>query len=110
MSLYVPRTENFLTNRRFDFVGMAVAGIHQVNAALREIALGLEQTHLSQFLGTIPNIKNEINNASFIHQYIKPYGVYNNRGAHDGQERFAAITNSNVGKCPYTNMRAPHLD
>ena len=97
MSLYVPRKKNYLANRRFDFVGMAVAGIQQVNSALRDIAFDDLDTQLSAYLGTIEDIKSNIGNPAFIQRFVKPYGVYNNRGTHDGQERFAAITNSNVG-------------
>ena len=58
---------------------MAVAGIQQVNSALRDITFDDLDTQLSAYLGTIEDIKSNIGNPAFIQRFVKPYGVYNNR-------------------------------
>tara|TARA_B100001094_G_scaffold326471_1_gene382715 strand:- start:7461 stop:7763 length:303 start_codon:yes stop_codon:yes gene_type:complete len=96
MSIYKTRNNrHYLEDRKFNFVGMAVAGLQQINRSLHALAVtGIIETSLDEYLNSTINDKSD---PADVYKHIKPYGVYNNRGTHDGQDKFAAITNSNVG-------------
>ena len=109
MGIYMPRAKDYLKNRRFEFVGQTVAGLQQVNEALRKIGLDEQpNTQLDHFLkslhdprGTDPR---NLTNPKDVARFVTPYGVYNNRGTHDGSEKFASVMNSNVGNIIGVNI------
>ena len=103
------RKNNYLENRKYKFVGQAVAGLKQVNEALYNIAQGNDmQTNLEQYLFSIlsatGSAQTAAKNVGEVYKVIKPLGVYNNRGTHDGQAAFMQIPNSNVGNILGVNI------
>lgn len=112
MGIYMPRDGDYLVNRRFNFVGQAVAGLQQINEALYYLASGKGfETDLSKVLKLIAQNESAggsweaiIRNPQVMYKFIKPFGVYNNRGTHDGQTGFESITNSNVGNIIGVNV------
>ena len=117
MSLYKKRMPTrddgttYLGDRQFNFVGMTIAGLQQINEALRLVALNTSlgspnDTVLTSFVSSLAGATKKYfyEVPSEVYKHIKPYGVYNNRGTHDGQERFSSITNSNVGNIIGVNI------
>ena len=105
MGIYLPRAEDYLQNRRFQFVGQTVAGLQQINEALKTIGSGNPTSnHLEVFLESIHTLKANLTEPANVARFITPYGVYNNRGTHDGSEKFASVINSNVGNIIGVNI------
>lgn len=90
-------------------MGQAVAGLKQVNEALYNIANNnangsdLER-YLFDILNKGGNAQTAAQNVGEVYKVIKPLGVYNNRGTHDGQAAFMQIPNSNVGNILGVNI------
>ena len=91
-------------------MGQAVAGLQQVNEALYNIAKGNSNgSDLERYLFDILNAigggaETAAQNVGEVYKVIKPLGVYNNRGTHDGQAAFMQIPNSNVGNILGVNI------
>lgn len=105
MGIYLPRANDYLQNRRFQFVGQTVAGLQQINEALKTIGSGNPTSnHLEVFLESIHTFHAQLTEPANVARFITPYGVYNNRGTHDGSEKFASVINSNVGNIIGVNI------
>lgn len=104
------RGDKYLENRKYKFVGQAVAGLKQVNEALYNIAQSnANGNDLERYLFSILNAtklgaQKAAQNVGEVYKVIKPLGVYNNRGTHDGQAAFMQIPNSNVGNILGVNI------
>jgi hypothetical protein len=88
--------------KSYGFVGEVVVGLQQVNEILANIKGIGENSELGfarSYINTI--IDDDDDN---IHKIINPFGVYNNRGTHDGQAPFSPIPNSNIGNIIGVNI------
>ena len=94
--------------RAHGFVGEVVMGLQQVNEILAHLSSkkAIEiPSHLdsaAKYVGSALDASGGLEKG--LMRVIHPFGVYNNRGTHNGQEAFAAIENSNVGNIIGVNI------
>tara|TARA_B100001057_G_scaffold417039_1_gene435439 strand:+ start:175 stop:552 length:378 start_codon:yes stop_codon:yes gene_type:complete len=112
MSVFLDRRESdygnktYLAMRANGFVGEVVMGLQQINEILAHLTTK-KDTQISSFLEPAARyVESALDKTtSFdVVGVIQPFGVYNNRGTHNGQEAFAAIPNSNVGNIIGVNI------
>lgn len=115
MSVFLDRNKNnndanktYLAMRANGFVGEVVMGLQQINEILAHLSspddIGIS-SHLepaAKYVGSALAASGGLETGLI--RVIQPFGVYNNRGTHNGQEAFAAIENSNVGNIIGVNI------